>query len=143
MVTCYALFEPADEGGFVVTFPDFGWGVTQGDTDDEAMEMATDALRMLIIDTVKAAKPLPVARKRRGRHMRPVSMSALDSAKVELYQAFQASGLRKSDLAQRLHIPRSNLDRLFDLHHHSRLDQLEAACAVLRKKLLVSVADAA
>jgi hypothetical protein len=25
-----ALFEPSKEGGFVVTFPDFDWGVTQG-----------------------------------------------------------------------------------------------------------------
>jgi len=30
----FALFEPAKEkGGFVVTFPDLDWGVTQGDTE--------------------------------------------------------------------------------------------------------------
>jgi predicted RNase H-like HicB family nuclease len=26
-----ALFERAEEGGFVITFPDFEWGITQGD----------------------------------------------------------------------------------------------------------------
>jgi len=33
-----ALFEPAQEGGFVVTFPDFDWGITQGETEEEAHE---------------------------------------------------------------------------------------------------------
>ena len=30
------LFEPSKEGGFVVTFPDFDWGVTQGETEQDA-----------------------------------------------------------------------------------------------------------
>jgi antitoxin HicB len=32
-----ALFEPAEEGGFVVTFPDFEWGITQGDDETDAL----------------------------------------------------------------------------------------------------------
>ena len=47
--------------------------------------------------------------------------------KAELYRAFTATGIRKADLARRLGISRSNVDRLFDLKHQSRLDQLEAA----------------
>lgn len=35
-----ARFEPADEGGFIITIPDFGWGVSQGDSEQEAREMA-------------------------------------------------------------------------------------------------------
>ena len=39
-----ALFEPDRKaGGFVVTFPDFGYGVTQGETDKEATGMARPA----------------------------------------------------------------------------------------------------
>ncbi|WP_238329470.1 type II toxin-antitoxin system HicB family antitoxin [Mannheimia haemolytica] len=33
-----ALFTPAEEGGFVVTFPDLPEAITQGDTFEEAME---------------------------------------------------------------------------------------------------------
>jgi predicted RNase H-like HicB family nuclease len=58
----------------VVTFPDFGWGVTQGETEAEAMEMVRDALRMIVMDTIKAGKPLPATRKRRGRYFRAVSL---------------------------------------------------------------------
>src|SRR5208283_766587 len=62
-----ALFEPAEEGGFVVTFPDFDWGVTQGDTEESAVEMAADALEMIIADHIQKGQPLPRTSKPRGR----------------------------------------------------------------------------
>ena len=54
-----------------------------------------------------------------------------------------ASGLRKVDLAGRLRIPKTVIDRLFDLNHHSRLEQIEAAFAALGKRLAVQIEDAA
>jgi len=39
------LFEPAEEGGFVVTCPALPGLVTEGDTMEEARRMAEDALR--------------------------------------------------------------------------------------------------
>ena len=39
------LFEPAEEGGFVVTCPALPGLVTEGDTIEEARQMAEDALR--------------------------------------------------------------------------------------------------
>ena len=72
-----------------------------------------------------------------------IHIATLDAAKTELYWAFQASGLRKVDLARRLGIPKTTVDRLFELDHHSRLDQIEAAFAALGKRLAVAVQDAA
>jgi len=43
------------------------------------------------------------------------------------------SGIR--ELARRLGIPRTPVDRLFDLNHHSRLDHIEAAFGALGKPL--------
>ena len=144
MVTYPALFGPDRRaGGFVVTFPDFGYGVTQGDTLEEATEMAQDLLEGLISDSIDQGGDLPKPSKRRGRRHRVVSLPALQSAKVELYQAFRASGLRKAELARRIGIPKSNLDRLFDLKHQSRFDQLEAAFAALNKHIWVEVRGAA
>jgi len=40
-----AIFEPAEEGGFVVTVPKLPGLVTEGDTFEEAMEMAKDAIK--------------------------------------------------------------------------------------------------
>src|SRR5207247_10944639 len=39
------LFEPAEEGGYVVTCPALPGLVTEGDTLEEARRMAEDALR--------------------------------------------------------------------------------------------------
>jgi len=41
--------------------------------------------------------------------------------KSELYMAFWPPGIRKAELARRLGIPKTTVDRLFDLDHHTRL----------------------
>jgi len=138
-----ALFEPAREGGFVVTFPDFDWGVTQGDTEEEAREMAADAVRTMIQEHIRKGEAVPPPGKPRSRRYRMVRLAALDAVKAELYSAFRASGLKKAELARRLAIPKTTVDRLFDLNHHSRLDHIEAALAALGKRLAVAVQDAA
>jgi antitoxin HicB len=139
-----ALFEPDPEaGGFVVTFPDFGYGATQGETDREAMEMARDLLILTIGDYIRAGKPLPAPSRRRGAKYRPVVLTVLQSAKVELYDAFLGSALRKAEFARRIGIPKTHIDRLFSLRHHSRFDLIEAAFAALGKRVTVQIRDAA
>lgn len=143
MLQYQALFKPAEEGGFVVTFPDFDWGITQGDTEEQALEMAADALGMVIAHYIAAGKPLPTARKHRGRRYRQVRLPARLAAKAALYSAFLESGIRKSELARRMGIPRMNVDRLFDPKHESRLDQLESALRAIGKEIEITVRDAA
>jgi antitoxin HicB len=143
MVQYQALFEPAEEGGYVVTFPDFRWGVTQGDSLEQADEMAADALGMILNDLIEKGERLPAPGRHRGRKYRMVRLPALHGAKVELYAAFGASGVRKADLARRMGISKVNVDRLFDLKHQSRLDQIEAAFRALGKELTFGVRDAA
>jgi antitoxin HicB len=67
MLSWQALFEPAEEGGFVVTFPDLGHGATQGETEEEAMEMAADFLSCVVSDYIGSGEPIPDPKKRRGR----------------------------------------------------------------------------
>ena len=144
MVTYPALFEPdTDAGGYVVTFPDFGWGVTQGENEQEAMEMAADLLFILVAEQMKTDADLPKPSKRRGAKYRFLSLPGLASAKAELYSAFRRCGITKAELARRIGIPRTNVDRLFDLGHASRLDQIEAAFGALGKRLVIAIQDAA
>jgi|ERR1035441_2949495 antitoxin HicB len=139
-----ALFEPdLKAGGYVVTFPDFGYGVTQGETLEEAMDMAEDLLMLTIGDYIREGKALPAATRRRGARFHPVALPALQSAKVDLYSAFLASGLKKAEFARRIGIHKTHIERLFSLRHHSRLDQIEAALAALGKRLHVEARDAA
>ena len=55
-----AVFAPAAEGGYVVTFPDWE-GVTQGDTVAEAIEMAADFLGLAAWTAESNVQELPAA----------------------------------------------------------------------------------
>ena len=54
-----AEIERDDDGRFVVAFPDFGWGATDGATRDEALAEAKDLLRELIATTIREGGELP------------------------------------------------------------------------------------
>jgi predicted RNase H-like HicB family nuclease len=53
------LFEPAEEGGYVATCPALPGLVTEGDTLDEAREMAKDAIRGYLESLQKDGLPIP------------------------------------------------------------------------------------
>ncbi len=54
-----AVFEAAEEGGYVVTFPAIPGLATQGETVEEAREMANDCLRAYLESLAKDGEPLP------------------------------------------------------------------------------------
>ena len=56
------LFEPAEEGGFVVTCPALPGLVTEGDTLEEARLMAQGAIRGCLESLRKNHLPIPVER---------------------------------------------------------------------------------
>ena len=53
------LFEPAEEGGYVVTCPALPGLVTEGDTMEEAQRMAEDALRLYLETLIEDGLPIP------------------------------------------------------------------------------------
>jgi len=53
------LFEPAEEGGYVVTCPALPGLVTEGDTLEEASRMAADALRLYLETLIEDRMPIP------------------------------------------------------------------------------------
>ena len=63
-----AEIERDEDGRYVVAFPDFGWGATDGTTRDEAVAEAKDLLRELIATTIREGGDLPEpSRAGRGR----------------------------------------------------------------------------
>jgi antitoxin HicB len=53
------FFEPAAEGGYVVTCPALPGLVTEGDTLSEARTMARDAIRAYLESLRKDGEPIP------------------------------------------------------------------------------------
>jgi antitoxin HicB len=135
----YPVTLTPDGDTVLVSFIDVPEAITFGADEDEALLQAVDALETALSFYVEARKPLPVASKPK-RGQRTVRPSALEGAKLGVYQAMTEQGIKKAELARRLgwHVPQ--VDRLFDLRHASRLDQIEAAARALGRQLEVRVA---
>jgi antitoxin HicB len=128
-----------DGRDLLVTFRDVPEAITFGKTESDALSKAVDALETGLSFYVDARKPLPKPSKaKRGQKL--VSPSALESAKLGVYQAMMNQGIKKAELARRLgwHMPQ--IDRLFDLKHSSKFDQIEAAATVLGCHIEITVA---
>jgi antitoxin HicB len=136
-----ARFTP-EEGGFFVTFPDVPEAITEGDTIEEAMAMAAEALEVSLTFYTEEWKDLPKASAPK-RGMRMIAVPALSEAKFKLYSALRAAGIRKVELARRLDCSPSQVDRLLDIQHKSKLDQLEAAFAAIGKSMSIEIRDRA
>jgi antitoxin HicB len=129
-------------GGFVVTFPDVPEAITEGDTLKEATLMAEEALELALTFYVEESRDLPKPGPLK-KGLRMVQVPALSEAKFMLYAALRSAGIRKIELARRLGCSPSQVDRLLDIQHKSKLDQLEAAFTALGKRLSVRVTDLA
>lgn len=61
------ILEPAQEGGFTVTVPALPAIVTEGDSYEEALAMAKDAIRLYLESLTEAGKSIPVEQPPGGR----------------------------------------------------------------------------
>lgn len=134
----YPVTLTPDDGAVLVTFADVPEAITFGADEQEALMQAIDALETGLSFYVDARQPLPVPSKAK-RGQKTVSPSALECAKLGVYKAMTDQGMRKAELARRLgwHMPQ--VDRLFDLRHASKFEQIETAAAVLGKRLVLSL----
>jgi len=126
----YPVTLTPDGHTVLVTFADVPEAITFGADEEEALLQAVDALESGLSFYVDARKPLPAPSKAK-RGQKTVRPGALEGAKLGLYQAMTAQGVRKAELARRLgwHVPQVN--RLFELRHASKLDQIETAARAL------------
>ncbi len=136
MVRYPVVLEPDDNGTLLVTFPDFPEAQTFGESVDDALARASDALATIVNGYIRSRRPLPKASS--GEHY--VELSPIKSAKAELHGAMQAMGVTKSELGRRLNWHQPQVDRLLNLTHSSQVDQLDAAVRALGGHLEVSVA---
>jgi antitoxin HicB len=139
MMFDYPVTLTADGDTVLVTFADVPEAITFGANESEALHQAIDALETGLSFYVDARKPLPaVSKAKRGQ--KTVCPSALECAKLGVYQAMTEQGIKKAELARRLGWHTPQVDRLFDLRHASKLDQIEAAANVLGLHIEVRVA---
>lgn len=133
-----ARFEPAPEGGYVVTFRDIPEAITQGDTDEEAMAMAEDALVSAMdfyFDDRRRVPPPSAAEP--GE--RAVALPASVWAKVLLLNELIAAGISNAELARRMGTRPQEVQRIVNLSHATKIDTIAQALAALGKRLEMAV----
>lgn len=97
-----AKLNPQD-GGYLVSFPDVLEAITEGDTLEEALERAADALKVSLSSYPDRNLDIPTPQKSETGHY-SVSMSARVATKLALYTAWRSSGMTKTELARRIGI---------------------------------------
>lgn len=133
-----------DGNGVTLVFGDFEFGGhTSGKDEAEALRHAPGALKTTISLFMETGLDLPAPGEPRGRKVHMIALpSIVDDAKVELYQAMKASGVKKTELARRMGVSRQVVERLLDLGHTSRIGQLELAFSAIGKRLAIEIRDA-
>jgi antitoxin HicB len=131
-----------DTGTVSVSFPDVPEAHTFGEDESEALARAVDALETAFSMYVDARQAIP-APSRLKRRQKAVALPVLTEAKLALYEAMRSGRVGKAELARRLNWHLPQVDRLLDLMHASRLDQIEDAFRALGLRLNISVERAA
>jgi antitoxin HicB len=133
---------PDDNETLLVEFRDVPEAHTFGDDADEAAARATDALEAALSGYMDLRRDLPAPSKlRRGERL--AVLPPLTEAKLRLYMEMRAAKIGKAELARRLNCHLPQVDRLLDLDHASRLDQIEAAFRCLGRRIDIQVVNAA
>ena len=132
----YPITIRKDCDNFVVSFPDFPEAHTFGEEKDEAKARAVDALMTVIDAYISDKRPIPAPSRRRGDM---VTLPLLMELSVELYTAMVAEGVNKTELGRRLNWHLPQVDRVLNVRHASRLDQMQRALRAVGRTVEVSV----
>ncbi len=136
----YTVELERDDDTVLVSSPDIPEMHTFGSDESDALVHAVAAMETAILGRMTDREPIPYPGPI-GRHF--IVLPTQTALKVELYRAMLAEGLRKADLARRLKWHAPQVDRLFDIRHASRLDQIEAAFRALGREIDFEISKAA
>ncbi len=129
----YPVVLERDDNTILVSSPDFPELNTFGMDREEAKARAVDALEEAIAARIHDGLDIPLPSKGRDCAVLPT----LTAIKVMLYRGMTEQGIGKAELARRLgwHLPQ--VDRVLDVQHNSRMDQMDAAMGAIGRNLYV------
>ena len=138
-----ANFLPEKNGkGFHVRFPDLPEALTGGENLDDTREQAADCLAEALAGRIVRGDLIPVPSKlKRGQYS--VSVPLYLAPKLALYMAMREVAMPNTELAKRLGVSETVVRRMLDPKHNTKPEKIQAALAVLGKRILVGFEDAA
>lgn len=138
----YPIDLTLDETGRIIArAPDLIGCITDGADRADALAEMADALEVALAAAMQDREDIPPPSSALGRPT--VGPGAVLAAKLALYQACRAAGISNTALANRLGMQESEIRRMLDPAHATKIGRLEAALATFGKRLTISVDDAA
>lgn len=138
----YPVRLERDESGLRVTCRDLPEVLTWGDSEAEALSEAADTIDMVVSAAIAAGRELPAPSPiEPGEHA--VALSAAMALKAQVYGAWRAAGISKSELARRLGVGENEARRILDPEHATKLTTMEAAARALGYALAIDLKPAA
>jgi len=132
----FANFEPAEEGGFVITFPDIPEAISEAEDKSEAIFNASEVLDLCLTERLASGEEIPSPSKiRNGVWIEP---SASIQAAILVRQTREKEKKSLADLARALKTSWAAAQKLETPTNNPTLKQLERTAAVLGKRLVVS-----
>jgi antitoxin HicB len=132
----YATAITRDGDDYVVSVRDLPQVVTSGDTEAQAWELAADAIEVVVaaflereLDIPEPSDPLE------GERL--IALPSHLAAKVAVYRAWRQSGIRKTELARRMGRSETEVRRILDPRHGTKIDQLDEAAHALGGRLVI------
>jgi len=137
-----AALTPDPDGGFTVTFRNVPEAITEGDTRDEALLRAEDALESALAMYATAKEPPPTSSDAEaGEVMVPLRPWGWRKPHCTKQCAIKASAVQSWRVGYAGNFLQVN--RVLDLRHASRMEHAEVALSTLGLRLIVDVARAA
>lgn len=125
-----------EQGDHVVSVRDLPEVVTSGESREEALTLAADAIEVAVAGRMEddLALPAPTA-VRKGEDAVP--LPAQMAAKASVYAAWKKARLSKTELARRLDRNEIEVRRILNPRHGTKLDQLDEAARALGGRLSI------
>ena len=136
----YPIILDEQPEGFTVSAPDVPELHTEGDTSEEALARAEDALVSALSFYVDDGRPLPAPSPADGRPV--VSVPLLEATRLALHEAMIAAKVSNVELGRRMGTGETAIRRLRDPLHRSHVGQVEAALRMLGRRIVLEVAAA-
>ena len=134
--------DTAEGNGFVVTFPDIGWGATGAATFKESIILAEDALVVALSTYIDRNEELPAPSPwAEGQEL--IGVQPAIAAQLDLYTAMRQQNLTRADLARRLNISQPAVQRLLTLNYRTPITQIRRALNALTQEPAADLAEPA
>ena len=123
---------------FAVKFRDIPSIQTCGNNLEDALEMAQDALIVAIEDLVAESHHVPLPSKpKKGEYL--IELPASLFTKVLLINELVKQNVKQAELARLLKVQPSEVTRLVNPKHTTKIDKLQDAFQALGKNLVIKV----